>query len=409
MPTKTEIIGNVYKKYLGSRAQTLDRIKSDDKKKSEAVPPEEPSGITKKDVDHWFANNDQLAPALKAPYKTKFNSFVAPDPKHTFQIDLFNFNYEQKVNFKKNPPPPHGLMCVDVFTKEVHVVPMNERNRFEWMAAIEKSLVKMGRPKIIMSDPDSSITSIEMDEWFLRNSDIKHVMTRRHAAFAERALRDFKQIMYKKVKVEVKPWPQYLDEVLDRMNNKKQSNDADDDKIYPHKATGFAPKDAAKPENWFEAHTNMEIQAKHNRKYPPVKVGDKVKVYRSKGALGKEVSNQVDYTYHNLKVTSITQSLGQTFYKVETVGKPLLRSDILLINESEEGAEAAEPAAEGEPYMSWERKRIRQREKNKELRAEKAKAAADAKAAVAETKAALKEDKAKEKAAKARPRRPIAG
>ena len=36
MPTKNEIIGNVYKKYLGSRAQTLDRIKSDDKKKSEA-------------------------------------------------------------------------------------------------------------------------------------------------------------------------------------------------------------------------------------------------------------------------------------------------------------------------------------------------------------------------------------
>jgi hypothetical protein len=140
MPTKNEIIiGNVYKKYLGSRAQTLDRIKSDDKKKIEAEEKKQAankeykpdfsgvSGITKKDVDHWFANNDQLAPALKAPYKTKFNSFVAPDPKHTFQIDLFNFNYEQKVNFKKNPPPPHGLMCVDVFTKEVHVVPMNEK------------------------------------------------------------------------------------------------------------------------------------------------------------------------------------------------------------------------------------------------------------------------------------------
>ena len=48
MPTKTEIIGNVYKKYLGSRAQTLHRIKSDDKKKREADPPEEPSGITKR-------------------------------------------------------------------------------------------------------------------------------------------------------------------------------------------------------------------------------------------------------------------------------------------------------------------------------------------------------------------------
>ncbi len=36
MPTKNEIFGNVYKRYLGSRAQTLDRIKSDDKKKTDA-------------------------------------------------------------------------------------------------------------------------------------------------------------------------------------------------------------------------------------------------------------------------------------------------------------------------------------------------------------------------------------
>ena len=181
MPTKNEIIGNFYKKFLGSRAQTLDRIKSDDKNKIEA----ERSGITKQDVDHWFLNNSQLAPALKAPYKTKFNSFVAPEPKHTFQIDLFNFKYEQKVNFKRNPPPPSGLRCVDVFTKEVHVVPMKKKNRFEWMDAIEKCLVKMDRPKIIMTDPDSSVTSIEIGEWFKRNKDIRHVLTRRHAAFAE--------------------------------------------------------------------------------------------------------------------------------------------------------------------------------------------------------------------------------
>ena len=100
---------------------------------------------------------------MRAPYKKKFNSFVAPGPKHTSQIDLFNFKYEQAVKFKKNPPPPHGLMRVDVFTKEVFVVPMQERNRFEWKDAIEKCHVKMGKPQIIMTDPDSSITSIEMD------------------------------------------------------------------------------------------------------------------------------------------------------------------------------------------------------------------------------------------------------
>ena len=43
MPTKNEIIEHFYKTYLGSRAQTLGINKSDDKKKSEKVPPEEPS------------------------------------------------------------------------------------------------------------------------------------------------------------------------------------------------------------------------------------------------------------------------------------------------------------------------------------------------------------------------------
>ena len=241
-----------------------------------------------------------------------------------------------------------------------------------------------------MTDPDASITSVEIDEWFKRNKPIHHIMTRRHAAFAERALRDFKQIMYKMVKAEVKPWTEYLDEVLDRMNTKKQSKDEDDDKIYEHWATGFAPEEAAKPENWFEVRNSMEIQAKHRRKYPELKVGDKVKVYRSRGALSKE--GEGDYRYDATTITSIDRSLGQTFYKVEGVGKPLIRSDILLIKESEEGAAAAEPdqPEEEQPYMSYKRKRIIQREKNKELRAERAKIKEEAKAEEKRAKEALK-------------------
>ncbi len=75
-----------------------------------------------------------------------------------------------------------------------------------------------------MTDPDASITSIEIDERFRRNKDMRRIMTRRHTAFAERALRDFKQIMCKKVKTEVKSWIVYLDEVLERMNNTKHGN-----------------------------------------------------------------------------------------------------------------------------------------------------------------------------------------
>ncbi len=53
MPTN-EIIANTDKTFLGSRAQTLDRIKKEDEKKSEADPDYVPTGITKKDVDKLF-------------------------------------------------------------------------------------------------------------------------------------------------------------------------------------------------------------------------------------------------------------------------------------------------------------------------------------------------------------------
>ena len=50
---------------------------------------------------------------------------------------------------------------------------MKGKERFEWKDTIDKLISKMGRPKNIMTDPDSSITSNDMDEWIRRNTDIK--------------------------------------------------------------------------------------------------------------------------------------------------------------------------------------------------------------------------------------------
>ena len=143
-------------------------------------------------------------------------------------------------------------------------------------------------------------------------------------------------------------------------------------------------------------HNNIEIHAKHRRKYPELKVGDKVKVCRQRGVLTKEVV--VDYKYDASVITNIFRSLGQTFYKVEGEGKPLLRSDILLFKENEDTARGAEvqkgPVSdqrEEEPYMSYRRKRIIAWEKNKELRENKAKLASEAKEAVKKAKSDSKE------------------
>ena len=71
-------------------------------------------------------------------------------------------------------------------------MPVSSKKAEEWERAIKEIVGKLGRPKIIMTDPDSSMTGVVLDEWFRNNKDIKFVLTRHHAAFAERALRMFK-------------------------------------------------------------------------------------------------------------------------------------------------------------------------------------------------------------------------
>jgi hypothetical protein len=231
------------------------------------------------------------------------------------------------------------------------------------------------------------------------------VLTRHHASFAERALRMFKVEMYKLVKEDVKPWTEYLKQVLHRMNEGRQPIDYDnrvhgDDKVFPHKATGFTATEAAKPENWLEVHTNMEIQARHRRKYPEIQVGDVVKVYKQKKAHAKEVVS--DYPNNPVKVKKITKSLGQTFYEVEGDTFPVLRADLILYKKGEGPVAEEEKEAVKPEFISKLRMRVRARAARLDAKPAKDKAKAEAKAEAKAAKDAAKADaKAVKDAAKA--------
>ena len=85
-----------------------------------------------------------------------------------------------------------------------------------------------------------------------------------------------------------------------------------------------------KPPNHLDVKLNLELRAKHTRKYPEVKVVDFVKVYRKKDKLDKERLSL--WSKDKFKVIEIVESLGQDFYKVEGRPKMLQRSEILLVN-----------------------------------------------------------------------------
>ena len=52
--------------------------------------------------------------------------------------------------------------------------------------------------------------------------------------------------------------------------------------------TNVKPDEAAKPENEFEVKTNLEINARHQRKNPVLEVGDVVRSFRKKKTGEKE-------------------------------------------------------------------------------------------------------------------------
>jgi hypothetical protein len=186
--------------------------------------------------------------------------------------------------------------------------------------ALKKGFEKMGgKPKIIYTDNDGALSSNVIQQ-YLKDEHIKHVVTRNHASVAERQIRTIKNELDKRMEHNAKPWNEYLTAVLNKYNNK-----------HKHRTTGMTPSEAKLPQNHMHVKAQLEVHRISNRKYPEIKIGDRVKIYRKKDKMDKERVGVWDKTIR--EVTGISESFGQRFYKVSDWVNPLIRSDILLIPE----------------------------------------------------------------------------
>ena len=100
-----------------------------------------------------------------------------------------------------------------------------------------------------------------------------------------------------------------------------------------HHTIGITPNEATKPENHLDVRLKLEMSRKSNRKYPELKVGDKVRKYDKKKHYVKErisVWSKEIYT-----ITSAEESFGQTLYKIAPKPKKdkefFMRSELLKL------------------------------------------------------------------------------
>ena len=295
---KNQIISKIYldPAGFGSNASTLAEAKKYD------------PTITLKDVQEWKNKHTERKTNLKG-----FNSFIAEKPFQEFQIDLFFLPDLQKDDFMG------GLLFIDIFTKYVVVIPIHTKQPDEILQALKDGFEKMGgKPVTMYSDNEGSFNS-NIVKKYLKDNNVRQIYTLGHAAYAERAIRTIKSMIYKRVEHTKQKWTDVLYSVLLTYNVKNKSS-----------ITGMTPAEAKKPGNLVDVGSQLELHRIHKRKYPTINIGDHVRLLRKKKHFDKEHISTWSATIH--KVIGIVDSMGQHFYKVEGYDKLLMRSEILLIN-----------------------------------------------------------------------------
>ena len=102
---------------------------------------------------------------------------------------------------------------------------------------------------------------------------------------------------------------------------------------YNHKmvnrSIGMTPYEARKDKNLLNVKQNLELHAKHDRLYPDINVGDKVKIYTKKKIFDKQ--HKSVWSDDSYNVDSVVLSHGQKFYKTDASVKPFMRHEILKL------------------------------------------------------------------------------
>ena len=308
MSDKQKIISEIYNDPSGfaSKAVTLADARKKDK------------SITMDDVNEFFRKNVEVKKLPRGQ-----NSFVAPNANYQYQLDLF---FMGKEDFENKQKTRNGLVLIDIFSKYAVVLPIPSKNPLDVLAGILEGIQKMGdKPDMIYADEEGSLTGSKVDiRGALKDRGIELYTTRGHPNFAERFIRTFKDMLFKRVEADEKKgkqniqWVDYIFQIMVTYNDKMK-----------HSSTQFTPKEARNKRNEHAVKLNLELRALKNRKYPELNVGDEVKVMRKKAITEKERTSR--YLKETFKITRIDEKLGQKYYYLEGRARPNLRYELLKV------------------------------------------------------------------------------
>lgn len=221
-------------------------------------------GITLAFVSSWLKSQ----PNKQTRSYKNYNSYTAPFPKYEFQIDLMLMtSLLRDVKSKVKNQLTYGLVCIDIFSKKCHIIPMKTNGTDDVYNAVIECFKVLGQPLSIYSDHEGTLNSKKLQDFF-KGEGIKHIITRTHANQAERMIRTIKKMIGNRLRhFPQKTWVEVLKPSLNKYNNQK------------HSSTGTSPNEAHNLDNSIKVRTNQIMKKKHNRRYPNINEGDYIRIF----------------------------------------------------------------------------------------------------------------------------------
>ena len=278
------------------------------------------AGFTLDYVSKWMKSQ----PNKQTRNYKNYNSYTAPFPKYEFQIDLMVMSsLLNDVGVDVKNQPKFGFVCIDIFSKKCHIVPMENNDIDTFFNAMLECFKVLGYPLSIYSDDEGALNSKKIQN-YLKGEGIELIITKTHASQAERAIRTFKKMISDRLRHNPSStWVEMMKASLKKYNNSQV-----------HSSTGMVPNKAHDLDNALEVRSNQILKEKHNRKYPNVTEGDYVKVYsKGKGNFVSKKESRSVWSERKYKVILVGKDLlNNKYYKLDGLSKKYNRHEILLIN-----------------------------------------------------------------------------
>ena len=277
------------------------------------------AGFTLDYVSKWMKSQ----PNKQTRNYKNYNSYTAPFPKCEFQIDLMVMSsLLNDVGVDVKNQPKFGFVCIDIFSKKCHIVPMEINDIETFFNAMLECFKVLGYPLSIYSDDEGALNSKKIQN-YLKGEGIELIITKTHASQAARMIRTIKKMISDRLRHHKGSWVEMMKVSLKKYNSSQI-----------HSSTQTTPNKAHDLDNVLDVRANQILKEKHNRKYPNVTEGDYVKVYsKGKGNYTSRKESRSVWSERKYKVILVGKDLlNNKYYKLDGLSKKYNRHEILLVN-----------------------------------------------------------------------------